>query len=402
MNKHLLFGTLMLAGLCQVGNAQTRATRTSVAAGNATNPLTWDCFCIPLPGDAIIINHAVILDSDFGYTSGSVTINAAGSLTGDIPTRAFALTGGSFTNNGTMTVGDFYHGGGSFSNSGTLTILNAFASDMTAVTTTTGTFNVNDTLYINTGATLNANGIIYAKTTASAGTLNNYGDFTGDDVFNTGMIGNTSGPGMDIDNLYTSGTVNNNSLIHCSLDLWNSETFTNGNSIVIDRNFWNGDTIAGSATFTNNGTISVAVDLNNSETMDGTGDYCVAGSSTNAGVVNGTLDICDLSGTNFDTNIGTIAGTVTHCSAGSCAIGVAENKMFEHAVYPNPFNTIINFETKINGAYKLNVTNSVGEIIFNLNFTGNKYSLDASALTQGVYFYSLSSEAGVVNGTLVK
>lgn len=402
MKKHLLFGTLIFIGLTQAGFAQTRATRTSVMNGNATNPFTWDCTCIPLPGDVIIINHAVVLDNDFGYSSGSLTINSSGSLTGDVATRSFALTGGSFSNSGTMTVGNFYHGGGTFSNTGTLTSLNAFISDGSAITTTTGTFNVNDTLYINSGATLNANGTIYAKTTATAGHLNNYGTFTGDDVLNSGVLGNTSGPGMDIANLYTSGTVNNNSKIHCSLDVWNSEIFTNGNLIVIDRNYWNGDTISGTATFTNNGTISIAMDLNNSETMDGSGDYCVSGTSSNAGSVTGTLDVCDLSGTNFDNNFGTIAGTVTFCSAGSCSIGIAEYGLLEHAVYPNPFNNVVNFDTKENGLYTLTVLNSIGEVVFTTNFSGSRYNMDASGFIPGVYFYRLKNGESVVSGTLVK
>jgi hypothetical protein len=402
MKKHLLFSTLIFVGLSQAGFAQTRATRTSVTNGNATNPFTWDCTCIPLPGDIIVINHAVVLDNDFAYSSGSLTINTGASLIGDVPTRAFALTGGGFTNNGTFTVGNFYHGGGTFNNAGTFTILDDMALGGTAVTNSSGTFHITDTLYINSGATLNLYGTINTTATISAGNLYNFGNFTGNDVWNSGIIGNTMGPGMDIDNLYTSGTVNNNSKIHCSLDVWNSENFTNSNQIVIDRNFWNGDTISGTATFTNNGTISIAMDLNNSETMDGSGDYCVSGTSSNAGTVNGTLDVCDLTGTNFDNNFGTIAGTVTFCSAGSCSIGIAEYNLLEHAVYPNPFNNVVNFETKENGLYTLLVMNSIGEIVFTTNFNGTRYNMDASGITPGVYFYRLKNEERVVSGTLVK
>ncbi|HYG49265.1 MAG TPA: T9SS type A sorting domain-containing protein [Flavobacteriales bacterium] len=402
MNKYLLFATLMFAGLSQVAYAQTRATRTSVMNGNATNPFTWDCTCIPVPGDNIIINHTVVLDADFGYTSGSVTINAAGALNGDIPTRAFAYTGGSFTNNGIVNLGDFYHGGGTFSNTGLFTIQNAYAVDLTANTVNSGTFNVSDTLYINVNAIFTNSGTVNAPVIATAGTLTNMGTVNATDIFNSGTLNNNGGPGFTMDNLYTSGNVINNAEMQIDFDLWNSETFTNDNLIVIDNNFWNGDTIAGTATFTNNGTISIAVDLNNSETMDGSGDYCVAGVSSNVGTVTGTLDVCDLSGTDFDNNFGTIAGTVTFCSAGSCAIGIAENALFEHTVYPNPFNSAVNFETKENGSYSLVVMNSIGETVFTTSFTGNRYALDASAFTSGMYFYRLTGNTAIVSGTLVK
>lgn len=113
MKKQLLVIALLFATVAV--NAQ--AVRTSIAAGLATNPFTWDCTCFPLPGDSIIINHAVILNNDFGYTSGAIIINASGSLTGDIPMRAFATYGtGRFENHGTFNVARVVLFGGSAHN----------------------------------------------------------------------------------------------------------------------------------------------------------------------------------------------------------------------------------------------------------------------------------------------
>ncbi len=403
MNKNLV----ALVFLFVIGKSDfaqgTMATRTSVTNGNFSNPLTWDCTCVPIPSDVIIVNHDVTLNLDYGFSSGSLTVNTGASLIGDISSRAFGITGGSFANNGTVQLGDFYHGGGSFSNTGTFTALNAFAIDMSANTITSGTFVVNDTLYVNTNATFANSGNATVYSHENAGTTNNTGSIVGTDLYNSGTFNNTSGIGITFGSLYTSGTFSNTTNLYLVFDLWNSGIFTNSNHMVIDRNFWNGDTLLGSATLTNNGTISVANDLSNSQIMNGSGDYCVANSSYNSGTVSGTLDVCDLTGTNFDTNIGSIAGTVTFCSAGSCMIGMDEAMNNEpYKLFPNPFNNEFTIDMKTSGAYKFILLNSVGQIVLENSFTGTKIQIELSTQAKGIFHYRIVGENRVLSGKLVK
>lgn len=93
--------------------------RKTIANGNALNPFTWDCICIPLPGDSIIINHILTLDTDFGYSTGAVVVTATGKLIGDSPSRAVAVMGTALLeNNGYYNVSRTALFGGRVSNHG--------------------------------------------------------------------------------------------------------------------------------------------------------------------------------------------------------------------------------------------------------------------------------------------
>jgi hypothetical protein len=376
-------------------------TRTSVADGNATNPFTWDCTCIPLPGNNIVINHDVILDSDFAYTSGSVTINASGSLTGTTTDRIFGLSGGTFTNNGTFNIYNLFHAGGTFTNNGTITVTNGFAIGGTANTQNNNTLTINDSLLVDISATLTNPASTYAKYSAIAGTLNNTGAFSGTDLWSSGTL-NNNGIYIDIVNLYTSGLVNNGCMLDISNDFWNSENVVNSHQVVIGNDMWNGDTISGTATFTNNGTISVGHDLNNSETLNGSGSYCIAGTSSNVGDVNGTLFICDQTGNDFDNNFGTIAGTVTYCSTGSCILGTTEQDNGISRVYPNPVSNRLNIEMSTSGLYTITLFNGMGQQVSQQNFTGNRVSIDLGNMAAGMYVYSIQGAGIKALGKVVK
>src|SRR5690606_10691366 len=92
-------------------------TRTTTADGLASNPFIWDCFCIPLPGDSIIINHNVTLNYDYAVTN-ALVINPGGKLVGDNPGRGFLLTG-YFENKGYYNVSRTAFSSGRAINSGT-------------------------------------------------------------------------------------------------------------------------------------------------------------------------------------------------------------------------------------------------------------------------------------------
>ena len=52
--RNILFGFSFLLSTVVIAQ-EPNATRTSIANGNATNPFTWDCTCLPTPGDNVII-----------------------------------------------------------------------------------------------------------------------------------------------------------------------------------------------------------------------------------------------------------------------------------------------------------------------------------------------------------
>ncbi|MBI2279981.1 MAG: hypothetical protein HYU68_04750 [Bacteroidetes bacterium] len=116
--KKTYFITLLIAILLTFNANST--TYTSAANGNWMNFMTWSPFGVPIPGDIVIINHAVALDTSFAYSTGSITVNVGGSLIQNLPVRDIWLNGvnASFTNNGTTTIRFMLLDAGSFTNSG--------------------------------------------------------------------------------------------------------------------------------------------------------------------------------------------------------------------------------------------------------------------------------------------
>ncbi|HRE97105.1 MAG TPA: T9SS type A sorting domain-containing protein [Flavobacteriales bacterium] len=398
MRTFLLFCFLLIAGF--TAQSQTRQT---IANGLATNPLIWNCTCIPQPGDVIVIAHNLTLNTDFGYTSGSLTVNSGASITGDLPTRNLAVAGGAFTNNGTVTIGNLYHGGGTFTNSGAINVGNAFASDLLAVTSNSGTFSIADSLYINTNATLNNSGNLSAPSTAAAGTFTNTGSFSGTDVWNLGTLNHNAGS-FAIANLYTNGSVVTNAPMTISGDFWNAENVDINHNLTIGNSLIIGDTLGGPAVFNNDGVISIGADLTNSKSITGTGRFCVAQITTNSGTISG-VDICDLTGGAIDFNSGTIAMNVTFCAT-PCGIGVEEGAFYEEtivSVVPNPFNDQFEIRANAKAHYSLTLVNNIGQTILSTSFLGDRLMLDGSGLASGVYFYRLTSEKGnTASGQLMR
>lgn len=398
--RKLLLGTLLLFSVVAFAQ-EPNATRTSVGNGNATNPLIWDCLCLPLPGDNVIINSNVTLDLDWGYNSGSMTINAGKSLTGNNANRILAVGGGSFTNNGTVSIAFVYHNGGTFVNNATLNVTESFANGGTVTTVNNHTMTVTDSLYI--VSTLTNNHTLSAFGTAVSGTFNNNGGFTTGDLWNSGTVNNIGLPGLHMMNdVYSSGTINNSTHIEVMNDFWNSENVVNSDYIVVGNDLYTGDSVQLTATFTNNGLVSVAAGFYSNQTVNGSGDFCVAGTTANSGTISGTLDICDLTGGGFDLNVGTIAGTVTHC-ASSCAVGVQEEKEKQEVkVYPNPFENrlVVNVEGYENAKFSLQ--NLLGQKLYSQNITG-KTEISVTDFESGVYFYTVTVENKVVSsGKLLK
>ena len=103
----------------------TSAQITSISNGNWTSPFTWDCTpfpCIPGTTDVVIIDHAVVLNTDWMITSGSITVNAGASLIEDVTARTFYMTGGAYLNNGTTDISNIVSTGGTFTNNDSLRV----------------------------------------------------------------------------------------------------------------------------------------------------------------------------------------------------------------------------------------------------------------------------------------
>jgi hypothetical protein len=76
----------------------------SISNGNASNPLIWDCTCIPTPDDNLTINHNVVTNVDWIVNSGgSITVAGGSSFIQDNQHRTILFDGGgsSFSNYGT-------------------------------------------------------------------------------------------------------------------------------------------------------------------------------------------------------------------------------------------------------------------------------------------------------------
>jgi hypothetical protein len=305
----------------------------------------------PTPGSTVIINHTVTLDLDYGYTSGSITINNTGSLIGNSVMRALAISGGTLTNNGTLNIPRFALFSGTITNSGT------FQSDSLLVQTT-----------------LNNNiGSIYATQFM----ISTGGNFT-----NTGNV--FSSNFLNIETVSNSGSIN-------STDFMNSKRFTNSATGVINatNDFLNADSLANPAVFTNNGSVNVTNDWMNTDTINGSGKFCVGHNSSNTGIMLGTFDFCDQTGGDVDLNVGTIAPTITSC-VNSCNVKINANKNDNSVkVYPNPNNGIFTVVSNAQ-ASKIQVYNLIGEIVYTAQLSSLQTEIQLINQPKGIYFCKIS------------
>ena len=332
-------------------------TVTSVANGAWTSPATWGGIP-PMPGSTVIINHTVILDLDYGYSSGSITINSTGALNGNSLTRALAISGGALTVNGSLNIPRLALFAGTIINSGTLH---------------------SDSLYCTTSLTNNNGGGINSTMFMmnTGGTFNNNGDVISTDLLNL-------------------STVSNSGLI-TAYDLKNSKSFTNASSgnIDISHNFLNSDSLAGPAIFSNDGRVTVHNDWRNSTQMNGSGKFCIQNNTNNSGAMTGTFDFCDLSGGGIDLNTGTVAGTITYCLY-SCYTVITNNSTPLINLFPNPNNGVFSL-TIIPASKDLEIFNVLGELIYSQHIDSEKSVIDLSSQGQGIYFYRIKNENGIAN-----
>jgi len=349
MSVKSTFSTLLILFCFYYSQSQT----TSVANGNWTSPITWGG-APPSPGATVIINHAVTMDLDYGYTSGSITINASGSLIGNTNMRGFALSGGALTVHGTFNIGRVGLFSGTVNNNGT------FQSDSL----------LNQTTFQNlSGGTINAPQFMIG---------------TGGNLSNSGTVVSTNF--LNVDTVTNNGTISSN-------DFMNTHRFTNTTSGVINTtsDFLNEDSLSTTAIFTNNGSINVGNDWENRSQINGSGKFCVAQYTDNSGTITGTLDFCDQTGGAFDINTGTVAGTVTYCQF-SCSVGLSDNtttKTIE--IFPNPSNGRFTITADVQTSF-VEIIDILGNCVYKTQTNGLQTHIHLTNQPKGIYFCKISDK----------
>jgi Secretion system C-terminal sorting domain len=426
--RSIVFCLLLFSGMSLKG----QGIITSVNNGNFSSPTTWSCSCIPSCNDTLFIIYAdVILDIDFDLCGGSITLDTSGSLVGNSPLRTLTISSGQLINDGYVSVSNIHQDNGIFKNSKTV-IANNFKSGSTANTLNHLNMTINDTLTIGSGAIFtNVGDFSYAyldvNLVINLGTLDQKAYLSGNNLYNYGTLNWLGSFGgalwAPLGSIYNKGLTNLTGAINCDKvintgvfetiawsniycdSLINDGMFTHEGDINTDY-FLNGDTSTAAVVFTNNNHVTLfGGSISNTKHLTGDGFFCM-GSAINSGLVDGTLDFCNVLGGGFDVNTGTIGSSVTTCiNATPCFWAVSVSKEQNEnviTVYPNPFTNLINFEMNENSNYALTILNSIGEIVFTNSFVSDRYSIDASNLVPGMYFYRIAGNNKVVSGTLVK
>lgn len=415
MKKIIIFAAVFFCGILTFAQ-----TYTSAQNGNWMNPLTWSPIGVPIPGNTIIINHTVTLDTSFVVPSGSITVNTSGSLLQDAAGRDIMVNGGTFTNNGVVDLRYLLLSSGNFSNAGVFNI-SSFANYINM--NNTGTIQNVDSLY-NDG-TLNNNGIIKVKTFYNNQTLNNYSQLVGwtnkiDSLYNAGTMLNDANAVLKADSATNAGTFTNNGRVYynyftnsgvftnanflTSFDMTNTGTYDNTDTLLITNSLWNtekiyntgfinisndvlnDDNVNYDASFVNYGFVNVADSWYNMDTVRSNyGSWVVQDTSYNSGFMIGGFDFCDqtppASSPYVDFNFGTIDNNITYCIATNLNLIHANETIY---LYPNPSTGKI--FTSSNKNYRIEVFNNLGQLIVEKQ---NTKSIDFSNYEKGIYLVKI-------------
>lgn len=120
-----IFPVLLLLFAPSLIRAQVIAT---VQNGPWTNPSTWDCNCVPAPGDSLVITHSVEITGDLTFSFPQVQVTTTGELTMSFP--ATVILGGTFIIEGhVLLMGWISNAGGSIDVSGSFELIGVFSTD---------------------------------------------------------------------------------------------------------------------------------------------------------------------------------------------------------------------------------------------------------------------------------
>lgn len=372
-------------------------TAVSIANGNWTNPLTWNCSCVPVNGYSVTISNSVTLNTSLIFTSGGVTISNTGSLIQDASlNRDIWINGGYFNNSGKANFRYLLVSTGSITNPGSFTVT-AFTNSVTM--NNTGSITM-DSMYIAGSFTNAANAKIMGDSLTNASTLINNGHINVTWVTNKGTYKNYDYQGSYA---YTNmGTFENNDSLILTASVWNKASFINKPGAVFNmtKNFYNtcGNS-SKTAVFDNQGSVKVMDSWYSTDTIKGTntGTFTVADTSANSGVMKGSFQFCDQTppavSPYVDLNSGSIAPTITYC----IATGIKEETLSSLQIYPNPSAGTIMIRQQENRSLRATITDLSGKIVHEEIVQGSAY-IHADCAT-GVYLLKLSDAQ---NGTLIK
>ncbi len=381
MKKLLLFISLSL-----VISLQSQ-TASSITNGNWTNPLTWNCTCVPTTGYSVTISTSVTLNTSMVFNTGGVTINNTGSLIQDASlNRDIWINGGYFNNNGKANFRYFLVSTGIITNPGSFTV-SAFTNSVSF--NNTGSIKM-DSMYVAGNFTNTTTGRIIGDSITNAAGNN----FTNNGIVNVTWSLNN---GVFTNNNYHGGYAftnagnyyNNDSLILTG-STWNKSIFYNNSAgkVRLTKNFHNYHP-SKTAVYNNNGNVTVLDSWYNTDTVKGgiNGYFSVQDTSANSGFMKGNFTFCDLTPPpttpKVDFNSGTIAGTIIYC----VGAGIHENELNQFTVYPNPSNgtLFINGETS---NVKVSITDVTGKIVYEKNVSGNNSEIKLNQ-ANGVYFIKM-------------
>lgn len=398
-------------------NAQTY---TSVSDGNWTDPSNWSPAGVPTPGTIVIIDHDIILDTDYGYSSGSITINSGASLVQNAAGRNFAVSGGTLDNAGSIEIDNIGTYSGNINNSG---IMSAILFYNSAIFENYGIINQTDS--IQNDGTLNnyVGSTIDVLRLLNNNSFLNEGNFLAFELYNDGYLDNqgtidltrltnadtTMQTGyLYFDDMTNSGYFYNNGECYGTNDITNMGYFHHLNVFTLDQDFFNSDSVNGEAYFFIESLVSIGNDFYNTDTIDGTsnGQFCITNSTGNEGVMTGNFDFCDLTppatAPFIDYNIGSIGNNITYCST-PCNTFVISNEKSNFKLYPNPVKDIINIDIpeKFN-IKKITISNSLGEQILSTNKQTETFSFDLSNYSSAVYFINIVTNTNTHKFKVIK
>ncbi len=362
-------------------------TATSIANGNWTNPLTWNCTCVPINGYSVTINNSVTLNTSMVFNTGGITINNTGSLIQDASlNRDIWINGGYFNNNGKSNFRYLLVSAGSITNPGSFTV-SALTNSVSF--NNTGSIQM-DSMYVAGNFTNSATARIIGDSITNTSSFVNSGRMNITWSTNTGIITNN--------NFYTgyahtnAGVFFNNDSLILTGSIWNKAKFYNNTpgKVRLTKNFHN-YTPGNTAAYINNGNVTVLDSWYNTDTVRGnaSGYFQVADTSANSGTIGGNFTFCDLTPPptfpKIDLNSGPISLGIVFCVSG----GINENELVQVNIYPNPSNGTLRVNNSNNANLKFSITDVTGKIILEQKLSNGISNLNLD-YPNGIYFLKIT------------
>jgi hypothetical protein len=364
----------------------------SISDGDWTDTLTWNPSGIPEAGDTIDIETNVFLDT-------SITFSATCWMV--------------IKNNGLLSGSNFYFVDGYFENLGIFTFLNAdFTGTYVFVNQTGAQCNVLELEFnsdlgdaFNSGL-INANQLkIYygfLENSADVRTshlymngseLDNYGRIETETFFNAGNFENVTDT-LIANYIFTYNEFSNYSVVLILDSMKVNNMLTNGSSGRIRAPLI--DCV--NPYMSIEGEINCNHFIHPEGEINGGGKICISGCAEIGGIVNGSLDICDMSSDSVcDTTYAIIdSANVTFCVDSPCEL-VGETEL-ENTVYiklyPHPVSSELTcaFGTVYTGLVV--ISDMQGRVVFSEIVSEiSEIKLDLSYLQAGQYFFRLQNKA---------